>query len=368
MRDRFTVADLFCGAGGLSLGFREAGFEVLFGLDVDWDAMYTYIKNDPGVAWLNKDIRKVSVNEILDVAGIEKGGFDVVVAGIPCEGYSLLNRRYDPSDPRNYLFVEFMRVVKSLRPKAVLIENVPGLFRRASGEFRKAIEKSLESLGYNVVSFELNALNYGVPQKRVRVFFVGTTSNERFVPPAPTHYTSNATLDMYIHQEKENKENDRKLNPPFTVWDAISDLPPLKPGEKKEHYQSPPRTEYQELMRRGSKKLCNHEAPKHPRWTVKLIERTRPGESIYTTFKQRIRLKWDEPSPTIPAGGVRPQWFFAHPEQPRGLTVREMARLQSFPDMYIFYGSVIKQRILAGDAVPPLLAKALAHQMRKYIE
>ncbi|RLI82953.1 hypothetical protein DRP04_02710 [Archaeoglobales archaeon] len=362
MRETFTVADLFCGAGGLSLGFRMARYNVVFGLDVDWDAMHTYIKNNPGVAWLNKDIRKVSTKEILDVAGIEKGGVDIIVAGIPCEGYSLLNRRYDPSDPRNYLFLEFMRIVKSLRPRAVLIENVPGLFRRANGGFRRAIENSLEKLGYKVVFFELNALNYGVPQRRARVFFVGTTGSEKFVPPSPTHGINRVTLESYIEQ------NGEKLKPQLTVWDAISDLPPLEPGEKKERYTSPPKTEYQKLMREGSKKPHNHEAPRHPEWTVKLIERTKPGGSIYSTFKQRIRLKWDEPSPTIPAGGVRPQWFFAHPGQPRGLTVREMARLQSFPDTYVFYGPMIKQRILVGDSVPPLLARALAQQMRKCIE
>ena len=136
MKAVYIVADLFGGAGGLTLGFRLAGFKVVFALDVDWDTMYTYIKNNPGVSWIVKDIRKVPAEEIMDVAGVGKGDLDIIVAGIPCEGYSLLNRRYDPSDPRNYLFLEFMRVVKALKPKAVVIENVPGLFRRADGGFR----------------------------------------------------------------------------------------------------------------------------------------------------------------------------------------------------------------------------------------
>jgi len=359
MRGTLTVADFFCGAGGLTLGFRMAGFTVLFGLDVDWDAVRTYVRNNPGVAWLCKDIRKVSAREVMDAAGVEKGGFDVVIAGIPCEGYSLLNRRYDPSDPRNYLFLEFMRMVKALRPKAVLIENVPGISRRAGGGFRRAVEGVLASLGYEVVSFELNALNYGVPQKRVRVFFVGMEEGLSFRPPPPTHGAN--SLANYINGAES-------LKPPLTVWDAISDLPPLGPGEEKTRYESPPLTEYQKTMRDGCTALHNHKAPRHPRWTVEMIARTKPGEPLYGTFKQRIRLRWDEPAPTIPAGGVRPQWFFAHPEQPRGLTVREKARLQSFPDSYVFYGPIIKQRVLVGDAVPPLLARALARQILKYLE
>lgn len=367
MKEQYTVADLFSGAGGLSLGFKMAGFKIIFALDIDWSAMRTYIKNNPGVAWINKDIRKVPVYEIMEVAGVGKGDIDIMVAGIPCEGYSLLNRRYDPSDPRNYLFLEYIRVVKDLKPKAVVIENVPGLFKRANGTFRKAIEEALKNLGYTVRSFQLNALDYGVPQKRIRVFFVGMLgSKENFEPPPPTHGPSLNSIISYL--ENENGKEPQQIKPHLTVWDAISDLPPLKPGEKKEHYTYPPKTEYQRLMREGSVELYNHEAPNHPKWTVELIAKTKPGHPIYSTFKQRIRLAWDKPAPTIPAGGVRPQWFFAHPDQPRGLTVREMARLQSFPDRYVFYGSIIKQRALVGDAVPPLLAKAIAKQLLKYIK
>jgi len=356
-----TVIDLFCGAGGLTLGFKRAGYKVILGLDVDWDAIRTYTFNNPEIAWINKDIRKVPASEILDVTGIGRGDVDVVVAGIPCEGYSLLNRRYNPSDPRNYLFVEFMRIVKALKPRAVLIENVPGLLRRENGAFRKTIEDALKELGFAVRSFMLNAADYGVPQKRVRLFFVGITSTERFEPPQPTHAPSRSIL-LYAHSVDSDFPK-----PHVTVRDAISDLPPLRAGEEKTRYESPPRTEYQKMMREGSKKLYNHKAPRHPKWTERIIQRTRPGEPIYKTFKQRIRLSWDFPSPTIPAGGVRPQWFFAHPEQPRGLTVRETARLQSFPDKYVFLGSLIKQRVLVGDAVPPLLAEAIARRLVEYL-
>ncbi len=356
MKARPTVIDLFCGAGGLTLGFKRAGYNIIFGLDVDPDAMRTYIANNPEVSWINKDIRKVTVEEVLDVAGVRTGDVDVVMAGIPCEGYSLLNRRYDPSDPRNYLFMEFLRHVKKLKPKAVLIENVLGLLRRENGGFRKLIEDALENLGFKARSFTLNAADFGVPQRRVRVFFIGLSSSERFEPPHPTH-DALGSLSRIVDSAK----------PYVTVWDAISDLPPLQAGEEKHRYESEPKTEYQKLMREGSNRVHNHRAPKHPKWTIRLIERTKPGTPLYRTFKQRVRLKWDEPSPTIPAGGVRPQWFFAHPEQPRGITVREAARLQSFPDTYIFYGSLIKQRILVGDAVPPLLAEVIARKLLDYL-
>ena len=355
------MADLFSGAGGLTLGFKMAGFKVVFALDTDWEAIRTYVRNNPEVSWINKDIRKVAVKEVMEVAGVRKGDFDAIVAGIPCEGYSLLNRRYDPSDPRNYLFLEFMRMVRALKPKAVVIENVSGLLKRANGGFRKAIEDALKGLGYTVTSFQLNALDYGVPQKRVRVFFVGLVGKEKFEPPPSTHAPLSESILPYLGEKRS------RLKPYLTVWDAMSDLPPLKPGEKKEQYEEPPKTEYQSMMREGANKLYNHEAPKHPKWTVKLIARTKPGQPIYSTFNQRIRLAWNRPAPTIPAGGVRPQWFFAHPEQPRGLTVREMARLQSFPDRYVFYGSIIKQRILVGDAVPPLLAQVIAKRLLKYM-
>lgn len=356
MRAKKTVIDLFCGAGGLSLGFRQAGYEVLLGLDVDWDAIQTFTANNPGVAWICKDVRKVSTSEILEEAGIGRGDVDVLVAGIPCEGYSLLNRRYNPLDPRNYLFAEFMRIARELRPRSVLIENVPGLLRRENGGFRKVIEDELRELGFHVYSFFLNAADFGVPQRRVRLFFVGTLSKEKFEVPVSL-YGPRESLPCLTSI----------VRPYITVWDAISDLPPLRAGEEKRTYESEPKTDYQRAMRNGSTILHNHRAPAHPEWTIRLIERAKPGEPLYNTFKQRIKLRWDEPSPTIPAGGIRPQWFFAHPEQPRGITVREAARLQSFPDTYVFYGSLIKQRILVGDAVPPLLARVLAKKLAEII-
>ena len=349
-----AAIDLFCGCGGLTLGFKMAGFKVMVGLDVDRDAVSTYRRNNPKVVVINKDVRKTSSKEILDEGGIDPGDVDVLMAGIPCEGYSLLNRYYDPDDPRNYLFQEFMRIAKKIDARCVLIENVPGLARRANGTFKEAITQDLRDMGYNLAFAKLNAADYGVPQLRERIFFLAMKETPPSFPP-PSH---GPTKQLRLSEESE-------IQPHVSVWDAISDLPELGPGEFRDEYDKQFKTNYQRMLRGDNSRLFNHEAPRHPPWTVKVLENVREGAPIYRTFKQRVRLSWKDPAPTIPAGGIRPQWFFAHPEQPRGLTVRECARLQSFPDNYVFVGPLIKQRIQVGDSVPPVFAKALAEWIEK---
>jgi DNA (cytosine-5)-methyltransferase 1 len=150
-----------------------------------------------------------------------------------------------------------------------------------------------------------------------------------------------------------------------TVWEAIGDLPPLEPGESKTEYTAEPHSAYARLMRAGASRLFNHEAPFHDERTLRRIARARPGEPLYESFRQRIRLDPNRPSPTIVAGGIRPQFLFAHPFQNRGLTVREQARLQSFPDTFVLEGGMVQGRVLTGNAVPPLLAEALAGAIRR---
>lgn len=357
MSKGLTAIDLFCGCGGLTLGFRTAGFNVLLGLDVDKDAMltYTHERNNPEIAWLAKDAREVTPKEVMDAAGIGIGDLDVLMAGVPCEGYSLLNRRYNSEDPTNYLFQEFMRLAKNIKPRCLLIENVPGLARRANGTFAEAIIQDLKKLGYIPKMFERDAASFGVPQHRKRIFFLAILGITPSLPEGKHGYPSQSTLVG------------SKPKPYVTVRDAIGDLPELRAGEAKESYSNDPMTEYQKRMRSGNGRLYNHEAPRHPLWTIKLLSKVKPGAPIYGTFKQRIRLSWGVPAPTIPAGGIRPQWFYAHPEQPRGLTVRESARLQSFPDDYVFTGALIKQRIQVGDAVPPLMAEAIANYLKRLL-
>jgi DNA (cytosine-5)-methyltransferase 1 len=195
-----------------------AGWEPAAALDVDLDAARTYRTNHPGVPCVVKDIRRVPATEIADTAGVRPGELDALIGGVPCEGYSLLNRRYDASDPRNHLFLEFLRIARLLRPKLLLIENVPGMRRRANGGFARAVLESFEALGYRASAHELDALGYGVPQQRLRLFFVGVREDlgTRFSPPGPTA--------------------ERGL----TLREAISDLPPVRPGEKATRYGGHP--------------------------------------------------------------------------------------------------------------------------------
>lgn len=346
-----TVLDLFSGAGGLSLGFAMAGFNVVLGIDIHKPSMETFLHNHKKTIGILGDIRKIPDNLVLDLLkGIE---VKVLMAGVPCQGFSLNNRKRNPNDHRNYLFWEFIRFVKLLKPNFLVLENVSGMKNTANGSFVEEIEKQIVIAGeesgkkYRVEHRILNAADYGVPQIRKRLIFLASAKGYPIAWPEPEFGT---------------------LERPYrTVFDAIGDLPSLQPGERKNFYTTQPQTEYQKLMREGSVVLLNHEAPKHPQSTIKKIKNTEPGKPIYPRFTQRIRLGWDKPSPTQVAGGIRPQFQFGHPSDPRGLTVRERARIQSFPDWYQFFGGIVQGRVQTGNAVPPLLAKAIAEKIKEVI-
>ena len=346
-----TVVDLFCGAGGSSLSFALAGFNVVLGIDIHKPSMETFMHNHPKTIGILGDIRKIPGEMVLELLdGIE---VKVLMAGVPCQGFSLNNRKRNPNDPRNYLFLEFIRFVELLKPDFLVLENVSGMKSTANGSFVEEIEKRIKIAGerngkmYHVEHRILNAADFGVPQIRKRLIFLASAKDYPIIWPEPEFGTPD--------------------RPYRTVFDAIGDLPPLQPGEKKSFYTSPPKTEYQKMMRDGSVVLLNHEAPKHPQSTFEKIRKTKPGEPMYPRFTQRIRLTWDKPSPTQVAGGIRPQFQFGHPRDPRGLTVRERARIQSFPDWYQFFGGVVQGRVQTGNAVPPLLAKAIAEKIKEVV-
>jgi len=346
-----TVLDLFSGAGGLSLGFAMAGFNVVLGIDIHKPSMETFLHNHKKTIGILGDIRKIPDNLVLDLLkGIE---VKVLRAGVPCQGFSLNNRKRNPNDPRNYLFWEFIRFVKLLKPDFLVLENVSGMKNTANGSFVEEIEKQIVIAGeesgkkYSVEHRILNAADYGVPQIRKRLIFLVSAKGHPIAWPEPEFGTPE--------------------RPYRTVFDVIGDLPSLQPGERKNFYTTQPQTEYQKLMREGSVVLLNHEAPKHPQSTIKKIKNTEPGKPIYPRFTQRIRLGWDKPSPTQVAGGIRPQFQFGHPSDPRGLTVRERARIQSFPDWYQFFGGIVQGRVQTGNAVPPLLAKAIAEKIKEVV-
>jgi len=342
--ERPAVVDLFCGAGGLSCGFRQAGFEVALGVDHHIPSLRTFRTNHARAATILGDIREVSDSTLL--SAVRGWRVSIVAAGVPCQGFSLQNRKRYDYDERNFLFWEFIRCIELLQPPYVLLENVTGLRSAAGGRFAKDIVREIARVGYKVNWRILNAADYGVPQLRERMIFLGAHPELPLRWPPATH--------------------GQGRSPYVTVWQAISDLPPLRCGETSTQYTTQPQTDYQRLMRHGwAGPLMNHDAPRQTASTIGRIAGTRPGEPLYESYPQRVRLPLDEPSPTQVAGGIRPQFFFGHPTQARGLTVREMCRLQSIPDSYWIAGGIVQGRHQVGNSVPPLLAEAIAREISR---
>jgi len=347
--DKPIVVELFCGCGGTSLGFEMAGFEIAVGCDIHQPSINTFKSNHKNVSTILGDVRKVTPEMILELLNGRE--VDVLIGGVPCQGFSLNNRKRHENDERNLLYKEFVRFVNALNPKVVVLENVSGM--KSTGDFVKTIENDLSLAGdMNVKSQLLFAPDYGVPQSRTRLVFVGIRGGKVF--------------DFSEIIKTHGNQTDR---PYVTVMDAIGDLPSLNPNESAANYKLEPLCEYQKLMRNclNDNKLTSHKAPNHPKEVIDKIKNTKPGSPMYPKFKQRIRLAWDIQSPTQVSGGIRPQFQFGHPSDNRGLTIRERCRLQSFPDNFIVSGGIVQGRVQTGNAVPPLLAKAVALAIKKYL-
>jgi DNA (cytosine-5)-methyltransferase 1 len=348
-KNKPLVVELFCGCGGTSLGFEMAGFEIAIGCDIHQPSINTFRTNHPHVSAVLGDIRKVNPKSFQQLLNGRQ--VDVLIGGVPCQGFSLNNRKRHENDERNLLYKEFIRFIKSLKPRVVVLENVSGM--RSTGDFVETIEKDLSLAGnMKVKSKLLFASDYGVPQSRTRLVFVGIRDGEEF--------------DFSKIQKTHGPETKK---PYVTIKDAIGDLPSLKPNEASDKYKKKPFSDYQKLMRKGIKdnKLTNHKAPNHPIDVIEKIKSTEPGKPMYPKFKQRIRLAWNIQSPTQVSGGIRPQFQFGHPSDTRGLTIRERCRLQSFPDNFVVTGGIVQGRVQTGNAVPPLLAKAIALAIKKYL-
>jgi DNA (cytosine-5)-methyltransferase 1 len=341
------VVELFSGCGGTSLGFEMAGFEIILGCDIHTPSIHTFKTNHPDSSTIIGDIKKVNPEVIRELLNGRQ--LDILIGGIPCQGFSLNNRKRHENDDRNFMYQEFSRFVEILKPKVVVLENVSGM--KSTGNFVEDIEKDLSEVGeMNVKSKLLYAPDYGVPQKRTRLVFVGIRGKDfNFNDIIKTH--GKGTNNEYV-----------------IIKDAIGDLPSLKAKETKLKYKSAPFSNFQKLMRMNTNGIVtSHTAPNHPISTIKKIQNTKPGEPMYEKFKQRIRLAWDILSPTQVSGGIRPQFQLGHPKDARGLTIRERCRLQSFPDDFIIKGGTVQARVQTGNAVPPLLAKAIALAIKKYL-
>lgn len=351
------VVDLFSGCGGLSFGLSQVGFDIVLGSDSWKDSLDTFLLNHRGSNTLLGDIRKITSKEIARKAG----KIDLIVGGPPCQGFSLTGPR-NFYDKRNTLYLEFLRVVKDLKPQGFIIENVPGLANLFGGQVKERIIEEFSKIGYTVNSKILNASDYGVPQNRKRIVFVGLRSKKKFEFPVPTHF-----------DEKSLPIFDKKI----TVWDAIGDLPLLDGsylGEEIMNYPGKPLTDYQRIMRKGSRKLYNHVAANHDKRTIEIISHVPEGKN-YKSLPEKYRnirnfhVAWtrldrNKPAPTIDTG----HRHHFHPTANRVPTVRESARLQSFPDTFIFTNSKTSQYVQVGNAVPPILAKKLGEKVLEYFD
>ena len=353
-----TIVDLFCGCGGISTGFEMAGFKAILGVDIHGPSLASFRVNHPQAAAVLGDVSKLSEDDVRSLIGDVEP--TVISAGVPCQGFSMSNRKRWQDDKRNFLFKEFVRFVEMLNPDVILLENVSGMRSTKGGQFVRDITRAMSEAGegYVVESKLLNAADYGVPQTRQRLIFIGHkasgSSDYRFKWPQPTHVKKQLGQQRLIDTKPAY----------VTVGEALSDLPRLERGTSSNKYAIPAAqaSDFAKQMRGKKRTLANHEASKGTQETSDRVGRTKQGEPMYEKFKQRIRLHNEQPSPTLVSGGIRPQFQHGHPLDARGLTVRERARLMSFPDDFVFEGGTVMGRVQTGQAVPPLLAKVVAEQ------
>lgn len=420
---KLKTIDLFAGAGGMSEGFRQAGFDTLFANDHEKPAIATFRRNHPSAETSSDNIETLDAETIRQRLGLSIGDLDVLIGGPPCQGFSTYGKR-DEEDSRNQLYMHFIRFLEAFQPKAFVIENVTGILSMSEGRVVQDICSRIREFGYGCTVWTLDAREYGVPQRRRRVFITGMANGGKLAIPSPTNslkVESDTSADLF----------GGSLPPPLTIHDAISDLPAttLKPRETHQalEYGSRPQSNYQRQMRGSSKALTHHSSKQmlgirrlrlalmHPGdYGTKIEERLaktglpedvidrmlggeglrdinecrkqdrekeialramlKAGNTSLDDIKSFMdsqgfankyrRLKWDEPSHTLVAHMARDCSDFVHPLIDRFISVREAARLQSFPDSYYFEDSQFCQLRQIGNAVPPLLAKAVAGSVR----
>lgn len=423
--------DLFAGAGGLSEGLRMAGFECLWANEFDKYAAETFAENFPTAGVDSTDIRELSPRDVRHSLGVGVGELHAVVGGPPCQGFSTYGKR-DEFDPRNQLYRNFFGFIEEFRPRYFVMENVVGMLSMNNGEVIADVLRIASSLGYESSVHNVRAENFGVPQRRRRVFVIGSIEGgaPSFAEPQYEVISNSdaGVLDLFGQASR--------LNPARTVRDAISDLvlvDPFAPAdtEKSVAYPCAPLSEYQSLMRKGASEVANHSAKRMLGVRRLRLALMRPGDygrqlreriqgaglpyaaideilfghgssrdlegcrkqDIAVEMKLREmlhegkheldevlsfidhggfankyrRLAWDEPSHTLVAHMARDCSDFVHPELDRFISVREAARLQSFPDGFRLPGSQFQQFKQLGNAVPPLLGKAVGESIARHL-
>jgi DNA (cytosine-5)-methyltransferase 1 len=380
------LLDLFCGTGGFSKGFEDAalGFSTKFGVDLSPIATSTFQANHPNAVVMAGDIRKIRKEVVVERTGLKRGDVEIIVGGPPCQGFSSIRpfRSSAEEDPRNSLFREYASFVEFFRPPVFVLENVVGLATHNGGKTVAAMEECLRSLGYETEWKILNAAHFGIPQKRERLIMIGAERGIPIIFPDATHECDSPTIGVK-DRSRVHKARSKPLHPSavpllpsVTVMDAISDLPPVQPGKPIYEYGGSALNDFQRERRIGSGRLELHDSTVH---TPKMMEIIRhSGKNIDSIPKHLItsgfsssysRLDADEPSVTITVNFVHPASNRCiHPLQDRALTPREGARLQSFDDAFKFSGNrtqIVKQ---IGNAVPPLLGRAIAGSVAKMLD
>jgi len=381
--DGLKMIDLFAGAGGLSEGLSEAGFHSLFASEIVPEYAATYQFNHRSSVVLTRDIRDVDATQIRDQLLLKRGELDLIAGGPPCQGFSINAPVRSPSDKRNHLFKEFLRFVDAFAPRAILIENVPGLVSFERGATLHAILDALAMLGYGADVRILGAAYYGVPQMRWRTIILGVRGKDlpAYAFPEPIcHAPVRPNFATSFDGQILVKIPSPNATACFTnVGQAIGDLPPLAAGEKGaaiKQYACEPTCFYQQRARIGSSGVYNHEAPRLSKENLDRLKYIKPGgnwtdiphELLPKGMKRARRSDHTKRYGRVTADGLAstiltkcdPHWgAYFHYSQDRSFTVREAARLQSFPDHFIFTGNVAQQFAQVGNAVPPMLAEAV---------
>jgi DNA (cytosine-5)-methyltransferase 1 len=367
------AVDLFCGCGGISVGLQLSGFEVIAGIDIEKKYLASFVHNFPKAHAMNTDISTISPEEFMRTIGIVPGELDLLVGGPPCQGFSKNVPRKNRylEDPKNLLVKSFLDYCEVIQPKMILMENVAEMKNGFEEVYSQEIINRLEEEGYTITTAILNSADYGIPQRRRRAFFLANRYGIQFVPPKPTHAArikgGHNCFGIFS-------------KPHVSVWEAIGDLPSVEHGKGNEstRYATTPQNAFQELLRHGKQDVKNHIARKLADKQYQRIASISPGQGhkdLPTHLQTKGgfsgaygRLTKDMIAPTITRWVFHPgsgRW--GHPVDVRTLTIREAARIQSFPDSFEFVGSYTDQAGQIGNAVPPLLVQAIVQCMKNQL-
>ncbi len=381
--------DLFAGAGGITEGFRQAGASCIFANDFNSNACETFRHNHPGVETVAGPIQELDTAQIRTHAQLERGELDVLVGGPPCQGFSINAPERFLEDPRNSLFKHYLRFVDEFAPKLFMFENVPGMLSLGGGKLFDTIIGQMQDRGYRTSAKILLSAHYGVPQVRWRMIILGSRIGEAPQHPEATHFyqgrpnfKGGATIATRLVPFDEYL-----LSPAVTLAEAISDLPPLEVGagdEVSNYGKTRKLSAFAETMKRDSNELYNHTANRLSKINLERLSHIKAGDA-WTAIpfdllpagmkKARSsdhtmrygRLQWSALAGTMMTK-CDPHWGAVfHPEQQRTFTIREAARIQSFPDTYRFFGPRVAQYGQVGNAVPVLMAKAIADSLAEYL-